>query len=180
MAQWASDPFGEGWNAFKGWIGPKAEVAAAYYWRKVNDPNADLRKYLWAVPGALSELATCENIDYTAIVLSLATAAGGARPGGPRAPKPVAATGKLPIPRIPEGVTQASFGRDVMKWGTGNAAARGRIASLTREELTRAGVSRDMALAWRDFYRNEAVRNPRNPSAAGRADLMNAAAKLLK
>jgi hypothetical protein len=34
------------------------------------------------------------------------------------------------------------FGADVMRWGTGDAAARARIESLTREELQQAGVTR--------------------------------------
>jgi hypothetical protein len=36
-----------------------------------------------------------------------------------------------------------------------------------------------MAEKWRDFYQEEAARNPNNPSAAGRADLMQHAANLL-
>jgi hypothetical protein len=36
-----------------------------------------------------------------------------------------------------------------------------------------------MAEAWRDFYRNELALNPENPSAAGRAELMQRAAELL-
>jgi len=54
-----------------------------------------------------------------------------------------------------------------MKWGTGDAAARQRIGSLTREELERAGVTRELAEQWRDFYRAEMRRNQANPSAAG-------------
>lgn len=36
-------------------------------------------------------------------------------------------------------------GKNVIRWGAGNAAARARISSLTREELERAGVTRPMA-----------------------------------
>lgn len=53
------------------------------------------------------------------------------------------------------------------------------MASLTREELARAGVTRGMAEAWRDFYRGEMIRIPSNPSAAGRADLTQRAVELL-
>ena len=88
--------------------------------------------------------------------------------------------GRLPVPEVPAGMSRSEFGNNVMRWGTGNAAARARIGSLTREELEQAGVTRGMALSWRDFYRNEVSRNPSNPSAAGRADLMNAAARLLQ
>jgi hypothetical protein len=67
-----------------------------------------------------------------------------------------------------------------MRWGSGEAAARARIRTLTREELERAGLTREMAEAWRDFYRNEFARNSSNPSAAGRAELMQWAVELLQ
>ena len=54
-----------------------------------------------------------------------------------------------------------------------------RISTLTREELERVGLTREMAEAWRDFYRYESARNPRSPSAAGRAELMQRAVELL-
>jgi hypothetical protein len=77
-------------------------------------------------------------------------------------------------------MTLREFGTRVMQWGSGNAAARARIRTLTREELERAGLTREMAEAWRDFYRNELARNPGNPSAAGRAELMQWAVELLQ
>jgi len=86
---------------------------------------------------------------------------------------------KLPRPPIPSGMTIAEFGNKVMRWGTGNEAARARIATLTREELEAAGVTKDMAEAWREFYRTEALRVSTNPSAPGRADLMQRAVELL-
>ncbi|ETX08007.1 DUF4951 domain-containing protein [Candidatus Entotheonella palauensis] len=63
---------------------------------------------------------------------------------------------------------------------TGDEAARARIRTLTREELTQAGLTLEMAEAWRDFYLLELDRNPRNPSATGRAELMQQAAELLR
>jgi len=54
------------------------------------------------------------------------------------------------------------------------------MTTLTRAELVRAGVTREMAEAWRDFYLHELVRNPLNPSAAGRAELMQRAVELLR
>jgi hypothetical protein len=53
------------------------------------------------------------------------------------------------------------------------------MESLTREKLEQAGMTRQIAEAWRDFYRAEVLRNPRNPSARGRTDLMQRAADLL-
>ena len=66
-----------------------------------------------------------------------------------------------------------------MRWGTGSAAARARRGTLTRQELEQAGVTREMAEAWRDFYLHELQVNPDNPSAPGRAELMRRAAELL-
>lgn len=83
-------------------------------------------------------------------------------------------------PPIPKGVrTLQEFGTRIMRWGTGDIAARDRIATLTTEELERAGVTIQIAEAWRDFYQAEVRRNPRNPSARGRADLMQRAIDLL-
>lgn len=87
--------------------------------------------------------------------------------------------GRLPPPPVPPGMSVSDFGNRLMRWGTGHESARARIATLTREELERAGVTREMAEAWQDFYLNEAARNPANPSAAGRADLMRRAVELL-
>ena len=57
---------------------------------------------------------------------------------------------------------------------------RGRVLqSLNRQELMTAGVTLQMAREWCDFYRQELVRNSANPSAAGRADLMQRAVELL-
>ena len=84
-----------------------------------------------------------------------------------------------PPPDVPPGTTRNEFGTRIMRWGTGDAAARQRIATLTREELEAAGVTLAMAEAWRDFYHGELRRNPGNPSAAGRADLMQRAVELL-
>jgi hypothetical protein len=82
-------------------------------------------------------------------------------------------------PDVPRGTTRSEFGTRIMRWGTGDAAARARMATLTRDELTMAGVTLAMAVEWREFYHRELVRNPSNPSAAGRAHLMQRAADLL-
>jgi hypothetical protein len=77
-------------------------------------------------------------------------------------------------------MTLREFGQRVMRWGTGNDATRARINTLTREELARAGLTWEIAEAWRDFYRHEIRRNPQNPSAADRAELMQRALELLR
>ena len=93
----------------------------------------------------------------------------------------VGATGaaKLPAPKTPGGMKLPEFGK-VMNWGTGHEAARSQIPNLTREGLQNGGVTLEIAENWGKFYRNEALRNPSNPSALGRAELMEAAADLLR
>jgi RHS repeat-associated protein len=83
-------------------------------------------------------------------------------------------------PPIPPGMTQAEFGSKVMQWGKGSADALERIPELTAQELQQAGVTFDMALKWAKFYFRVARVTPNNPSAAGRAQLMWAAAGLLE
>jgi hypothetical protein len=45
--------------------------------------------------------------------------------------------------------------------------------------LRKAGVTAEMAREWAQFYRAEAARNPANPNALPRAQLMEAIANLL-
>ncbi len=82
-------------------------------------------------------------------------------------------------PAHPAGMTQNQFGKNVMKWGTGSDAARARIGQITEDEMRQAGVTPEMAQEWADFYRNVMQTNPLNPSAPGRADLMQWVADLL-
>ena len=59
--------------------------------------------------------------------------------------------GRLLPPPTPGNMTLREFGQSVMRWGSGDIAARARITTLTREELERAGLTREMAEAWRDL-----------------------------
>jgi len=86
---------------------------------------------------------------------------------------------RLKPPSIPDGMTQSDFGKKVMQWGTGSDVPRMRMGTVTRAEMERAGVTQQMAKEWRDFYHNETRRNPSNPSAPGRADLMDYVYRLL-
>jgi RHS repeat-associated protein len=95
------------------------------------------------------------------------------------APAAAQALQRLPRPDTPNGMSMPEFGK-VMNWGNGNADARAAIQGLSADALKAAGVTRDIAVQWANLYANEAARVPTNPSAAGRADLMNAAADLLK
>lgn len=76
-------------------------------------------------------------------------------------------------------MTQRQFGISIMRWGKGHIEACERVATLTKGELEKAGITRDIALQWRNFYLHVAECNPRNPSAAGRAVLMQKATQLL-
>lgn len=84
------------------------------------------------------------------------------------------------MPPIPRGMTQAAFEQRVMRWGSGDEAARQRINTLTRAELEAAGVSLPMAQVWLEFYKQEKAARPANPSAQGRAELMQRAVQLLE
>jgi hypothetical protein len=76
-------------------------------------------------------------------------------------------------------MTNATFGHTVMKWGTGDAAARSRINTITVDELKRYGVSTAIVESWINFYQDVVARNPVNPSARGRIDLLQHALRLL-
>ena len=86
---------------------------------------------------------------------------------------------KWPLPAVPIGHTPSTFGKQIMRWQSGSRAAQHRIITLTNAELVQQGVTPAIARAWRDFYINEATRNPRNPSAPGRIALMAWAVNLL-
>lgn len=66
-------------------------------------------------------------------------------------------------------------------WGTTSSVTPVRqIGHVDRGGLKALGVTQEMAQEWADFYRNEAARVPGNPSAPGRAVLMQFIADLLK
>jgi hypothetical protein len=53
------------------------------------------------------------------------------------------------------------------------------MLTITRQELTESGVTAEIALSWADWYRAVASDTPANPSARGRAELMDYIAELL-
>lgn len=85
-----------------------------------------------------------------------------------------------PVPSLPDGMSLREFARDVMKWGIGDADARARSHNLTKQELESAGVTRQIAEDWQSFYQAVQAATPQNPSAAGRAELMQRAVELLQ
>ena len=83
---------------------------------------------------------------------------------------------KLAAPAVPEGVTQAQFGRNILGWGVGPQGAADRIGALTVDSVSKMqsqGLTREMASQWRDFYRNEFSRNSNNVTAQNRVELMD-------
>lgn len=84
------------------------------------------------------------------------------------------------VPRRPEGMTRAYFGQNVMCWGSGDADADARISALRVQELREAGITADVAEEWRLFYLAVIEVAPENPSARGRARLMEHARTLLQ
>ncbi|WP_333889510.1 DUF4951 domain-containing protein [Caldilinea sp.] len=85
---------------------------------------------------------------------------------------------RLPPPPTPGGECLAAFGKK-LQWRTGNAAARAAAQRLCPQKLAEHALRADLAAMWALFYINEKFRNRRNPSAAGRAHYLVAAAKLL-
>ncbi len=81
------------------------------------------------------------------------------------------------IPKLP--FNNKVFGQ-LMKWGSNSATARAQIGNLSAEVLRKAGMTSNMAEEWAAFYRNESLLVPRNPSAAGRAELLEDVAKMLR
>lgn len=66
-----------------------------------------------------------------------------------------------------------------MRWGRFDDEARAAIGTLDKQQLMEVGMDRSLAEAWRDFYHDVKAWDPANPSAAGRADLMDWVAHML-
>jgi hypothetical protein len=66
-----------------------------------------------------------------------------------------------------------------MAWGTGDDEARVRMRTISRAELESMHMTAEIAEIWRDFYRRVKNANADNPSAEGRAELMERARRLL-
>ena len=73
------------------------------------------------------------------------------------------------------------FGKGIIGWGAGPKDAEARFLNITQadvETMKQEGLSLAMAQAWRNFYENETLRNPGNPTAPFRAQLMKKIASL--
>jgi hypothetical protein len=83
---------------------------------------------------------------------------------------------KLDIPSTPAGMTPNQFGKDVIGWGSAPDASLARANSVTTTDVAvmiDKGLTKDMAIKWRDFYANDFARNSNNATAANRVKLMN-------
>ncbi|MCJ0926714.1 DUF4951 domain-containing protein [Acinetobacter lwoffii] len=82
---------------------------------------------------------------------------------------------RLPIPATPNNMILPEFGKGIIGWGAGPKDAEVRFLNITQAEvktMKQKGLSLAMAQAWQTFYENETLRNPGNPTAPFRAQLM--------
>lgn len=85
------------------------------------------------------------------------------------------------IPQTPHNMSLPEFGREVIGWGTGPKDAKQRLESIQKSDLREIqdkGTTLAMAEEWQALYENEVQRNPCNPAAAYRAQLMKKIAQL--
>lgn len=90
---------------------------------------------------------------------------------------------KLAAPAIPEAMTQAQFGKNLIGWGVGPQGAAARTQALTADavgQMQAQGLTREMATQWRGFYSNEFARNANNLTAQNRVQLMDTILRLMK
>ena len=88
---------------------------------------------------------------------------------------------RLPIPATPKNMILPEFGKGIIGWGAGLKDAEARFLNINRADvktMKQAGLSLAMVQAWQTFYENETLRNPGNPTAPFRAQLMKKIASL--
>ena len=86
-----------------------------------------------------------------------------------------------PIPKTPNNMSLPNFGQGVIGWATGPEGAKTRLENIKKSDLKAIqikGTTLDMVKEWQAFYENEVVRNPCNPTASYRAQLMKKTAQL--
>lgn len=85
------------------------------------------------------------------------------------------------VPQTPNQMSLPSFGQGVIGWATGPEGAQARLESVSKQDIHQfkaQGVSLEMIREWQGFYTHEAKRNPCNPTAPLRAQLMEKIASL--
>lgn len=74
-----------------------------------------------------------------------------------------------------------NFGQGVIGWATGPEGADARLNNIQKadlKEIQDKGTTLKMVKEWQVFYENEVKRNPCNPTALYRAELMKKIARL--
>ena len=85
------------------------------------------------------------------------------------------------IPPTPNNMSLPAFGQGVIGWATGEEGAKQRLNGVQKTDIAgfkEKGVTLSMVQAWQAFYENEVKRNPCNPTAPYRAQLMQKIALL--
>lgn len=80
-----------------------------------------------------------------------------------------------PLPATPHGMSLPEFGQGVIGWATGPEGAETRLENIQHsalKEMQDKGTTLAMIKEWKAFYENETLRNPCNPTAPYRAELM--------
>lgn len=79
------------------------------------------------------------------------------------------------IPKTPHNMSLPAFGQGVIGWATGPEGAKIRFENIQKQDLKaiqEKGTTLAMVKEWQAFYENEVQRNPCNPTAPYRAELM--------
>ena len=79
------------------------------------------------------------------------------------------------IPKTPHNMNLPAFGQGVIGWATGPEGAKARFENIQKQDLKaiqEKGTTLAMVKEWQAFYENEVQRNPCNPTAPYRAELM--------
>lgn len=88
---------------------------------------------------------------------------------------------RLAIPPTPNNMPLPAYGQGVIGWGTGPEGAQQKLQTVSKADVAnyqRVGVTLEMLGLWQKFYENETRRNPCNPTAPLRAELMKKIASL--
>ena len=79
------------------------------------------------------------------------------------------------IPKTPHNMSLPAFGQGVIGWATGPEGAKIRLEKIQKKdlkEIQEKGTTLAIVKEWQAFYENEVQRNPCNPTAPYRAELM--------
>lgn len=81
----------------------------------------------------------------------------------------------------PQNLSINSFGQWIIGWGTGAEGARQRLENIKREDIIiikQKGTTLEMIQLWQQYFEQQTVANPNNPTARNRAKLLKKIADL--